>query len=219
MLCVISAIFSEISRLVELTGAQLIEDSIWYSEQKDLLVVSAGVGYLESAIQLQSLLFRFTDIKKVIFCGSAGVYPGVNTIKTGDVCLCQETILCDSAAEIGLGLYASILPRNAIQSNLEINDSLCSSRVLTTLSLTANDDLAISLRQNTKADLENMELYGIASVCQKHSVLWNAILGITNIVGCNGHQEWSRNFRAMGKLASDFLFKNMKETEEAFNSD
>ncbi len=210
MLCVVSAIFSEISRLVELTDAKPLEESIWQSRQKDLLIVSAGVGFLESAIQLQNLLFRFTGINKVIFCGSAGVYPGIEAIKTGDICLCQETVLCDSAAEMGLGLYASILPRDAIQSTLKINASLQSSRVLTALGLTADDDLAMTLQQNTKADLENMELYGIASVCQKQSVLWNAILGITNWVGSNGHMEWKQNFKTMGRQANDLLFQCIK---------
>ncbi len=211
MLCIVSAIFSEISRLVDLTNAQPVENNIWHSDQKELLIVSAGVGYLESAIQLQALLFRFTNIQKVIFCGSAGVYPGVKTTKTGDVCLCQDTILCDSAAEMKMGLYASILPRNAIQSSLEVKSSLQPLRVLTSLSLTSDNDVSKTLQQNTKADLENMELYGIASVCQKHAILWNAILGITNTVGKHGHVEWQQNFKAMGKQTGDALFRCIKQ--------
>ena len=205
MICIISAIFPEISSLTARTGVKQVDENIWHMVHQNVLLSATGTGYLESAIQLQSLLHRYPDITQVLFCGSAGVYPGIKTIQPGDLCLCKNTILCDSAAEMDLSLYASLMARNPIQSDFELDSSLYSASVLTTLSLTSNDNLAGTLTTQTSAELENMELYGIASVCRKASIQWNAILGITNKVGKNGHGEWKENYKSLGNITAEYL--------------
>ncbi len=212
MYCIVSAFPPELSRLIELTHAEQQENNIWISRQLNIVLGSMGVGYLDSAINLQRLLHRFSEVDKVIFTGSAGFYPGNQSVKTGDLCWCKETLLCDSAAEMKYSLYSDKLKRNPIKSTIKPKSNLYSAVVATILTLTKDDQLAVILGKQAKAELENMELYGIASVCEKISIQWNALLGITNKVGSNGSAEWRENYRRMAIISGDYLYRQLIKT-------
>lgn len=214
MLCIASAITFETEKLVKRIGAKKGgNEAIWLSPHPDLLITITGVGYLASAIRLMQVLHRFPAIDRLIFTGSAGVYPGVSVIRPGDLCSCRHTVLGDGAAELQLSQYARPLPRQAIPSTFPIPGQLYSATVATLLSLTASDTLAASLNINLQAELENMELYGVAEVCRQKSVAWNAVLGVTNRVGKDGHQEWQENYRILADKTGSYLFDLLTTTE------
>ncbi len=210
MLCIVSAMKAEVLPLIGLLGAEKVNESeVWLDKAHDILITSAGVGYLEAALNLGDLLLVFPQIESVIFCGSAGVYPGERGFGTGDLCICSDTVLCDGAAEMKMGQYASIMDRRPIKANFDLGPSLPKTRVATTISLTLSDQMAEQLADGSQSDVENMELYGIASVCKKKSILWNAVLGITNTVGSNGHLEWKQNYQNMADKCSRFLYETI----------
>ncbi len=206
MICVVSAIDSEITELVKLTKAVKTEGDIWVCPEQSLIISSLGVGYLTAAIRLQYLLNLHQETDNVLFCGTAGIYNKESDLGIGDVVQSHSTCLCDGAAEIGLSVYTSILKRGSIESDMLMNRPKKKVKVLTALSFTKSNDLATKLYSNTNCDIENMELYGIASVCQGGRVRWNSMLGLTNFVGENGHLEWITNHLDVEKSVCHRVF-------------
>ncbi len=210
MLCLVSAVVTEISWLIEQLAAEKDgKNQVWFASNPDVILAPVGVGYLESAIVLNRILERFPLIDRLIFTGSAGVYPNVEKVNTGDLCSCLETTLGDGAAEAGLSLYAEPLPRNPIAASSQLVSELYPAKVATLLTLTQSDILATTIQQNMDMELETMELYGIATVCHQKSLPWNTVLGITNRVGSSGHVEWKKTFRQMAQKTGENLLEGL----------
>ncbi len=165
MLCIISAFSKEIEPLLSRSGASKKDNNLWTIDRKQILIAAVGIGFLEASLNLNKILTLHSEIRSVIFTGSAGVYPDVPDIEIDDLCTCSDTILCDGAAEMGLGLYASILPKDPLEASYKKIEAKRRARVATLLSLTKDNGLANTIRNNTNAELENMELYGIAKTC------------------------------------------------------
>ncbi|MCG8337960.1 MAG: hypothetical protein MJE63_25950 [Proteobacteria bacterium] len=212
MLCLISAIETELRWLIEKLGArQETGNKIWFASQPDVIIAPVGVGFLESAINVNKLLDIYPQINKLLFTGSAGVYPNISSIKPGDICSCLETVLADGAAEHGFSLYAEPLPRTAIPATFQLGNDLYPSKIATLLTLTQSDALAETIQKKLNVELETMELYGIAQVCRKRSLPWNAIIGITNQVGSSGHLQWRKSFREVAAKTGEILLDQLKD--------
>ncbi|MCP4298220.1 MAG: hypothetical protein GY786_21755, partial [Proteobacteria bacterium] len=169
------------------------------------ILAHLGVGYLEAAINLQRLLVRFPAINSVTFCGTAGIYPQASQLQIGDTCRCSEVILCDASAETGRSAYVPLLKNSYIDADLIGFGDLKSAKVVTTLSITIDDECARVIGENTGYHVENLELYGIALLCNTLKLPWNAVLGLTNNVGSNGRLEWSQNHLQVEKNMNQFL--------------
>lgn len=210
-LSIVSAIPSEVRELVEQTGAIKESDkNIWRQKELNLIIASVGVGYLEAAINLQILLNQNREIKSVIFCGTAGVYQETERLAIGQLASCESTLLCDGAAELKQSQYVPILKREEVSTTLPMDLPVQSAKVVTALTLTINDQLANIIRKQTDGELENMELYGIARVCEELSIPWNALLGVTNKVGSSGHEGWLKNHEKMENLSGKTIAKWLK---------
>ncbi len=207
MLCIISAVFQEVEALTGLIKAVRDTEGRWVDKTGDLLIASTGVGPLESVVQLNRLLLEFPAIESVIFTGSAGVYPGCSQVKIGDLCTCTDTIICDGAAELGLSAYIPLIDQGPVESSFPLDQTLNSVRVATVFSITTDNDLAGRIRKNREADVENMELYGIARVCLENRIPWNAVLGVTNKVGDQGRSQWNLNREGLAMESCEYLFK------------
>ncbi len=212
MLCLISAIETELRWLIDKLGAKQDKDNkTWFAANPDLILAPVGVGFLESAITLNRLLDRFPQINRLLFTGSAGVYPNISEISPGDICSCLDTVLADGAAEHGFSLYAEPLPRTAIPGTLQCNHNLYPAKIATLLTLTQSDSLAETIQKNLNVELETMELYGIARVCRERTLPWNCVIGITNQVGSSGHLQWRESFRKMAMNTGEFLLDHLKD--------
>jgi len=180
------------------------------SSDLDILIAAIGVGYLESAIQLAGLFTDYPAIRNLIFTGSAGVYPSIKSIQVGDLCSCQHTLLVDGAAELGFSQYAKPLHKKKISATLSLDNALYPAKIATLLSLTKTDSLVETVCNNLNVELETMELYGVARVCFQHSIAWNAVLGITNTVGTQGHFQWKQNYQQVSEKTGEFLHEAIK---------
>lgn len=208
MLCIVSAIPEELEQLLSRLEAKPNEKG--RVEVGDSLILSpVGIGYLEAAMQLTEMLDEYPGVERLIFTGSAGVYPGVQSVEINQLTCCKETMLFDGAAESGQSSYAPPLPRGPIKSNLPLIDDLYPATFGTGISLTKNDDLADLIHQSLAVELETMELFGVATVCQRRSIPWNAVFGVTNIVGKEGHRQWKLNFKKSAMLAGDFIYERI----------
>ena len=209
MLAIVSAVESEIMPLIKLLNPIKNSDNTFQVtvNKRDILLTNLGVGFLEAGINLQSLSYNYPKISEVIFLGTAGFYKSDHNLKIGDICLSSKVCLFDAAAELKLSCYAAILKKEAIKSSLTIDIGLLLKKVATSLSLTLDNNLSELIASNNKAEVENMELFGIASVCDKKKILWNAVLGVTNQVGSNGHKDWMKNHIKIEESACKILFQ------------
>ena len=178
-------------------------------ELKNTIVTTVGIGYLEAALNLQNLLNDDRRISSVLFVGTAGVYRPQAGRNIGDHVVCSEVTLCDAAAEIGLTRYAGNKRPPFISATDSIVPNLPACSVATTLTITDSNKTAESIHEHSGCQLENMELFGLALVCESAKIPWNALLGITNVVGENGHKQWLQNHisveNASGRLLIDWL--------------
>lgn len=211
MRCVVSAFDKEIEPLVELFTAKSIAKERWIAEKDNVLLATVGVGYHEAAVQLNALLQENSEIKDVLFTGSAGIYADIDSINIGDACACKETILFDAAAESGSSAYALSLKSDPLNATLTWNRDLYHAKVATGLSMTKNDQLASKIATNRGVELENMELYGIARMCEERSIPWNAAIGVTNQVGSQGHIQWRNNFKEVARKCCHLVHNYLKD--------
>jgi adenosylhomocysteine nucleosidase len=56
-------------------------------------------------------------------------------------------------------------------------------------------------------DVIDMELFGIAYVCQKHSVPWRSVKYITDTIGSNSGDDWQRHLKLASKSLHGYLPK------------
>jgi nucleoside phosphorylase len=63
--------------------------------------------------------------------------------------------------------------------------------IATTLSITTDDVLAAHLA--TRGEVEHLEAFGVARACHAGGIPCAIVLGIANIVGARGREEWQAN--------------------------
>jgi nucleoside phosphorylase len=215
LLAIFSACDSETAQLRSLLQVEQDQD-LWFfpnKEEPQILIASLGVGFLTAAIQSQLYLSQFPEISNVLFMGTAGVYPDAVKFQTHQHYWVKDTILCDAGAVLKKCHYAPPLKRGSIPAStifLEIKNQL-QATVVTALTLTKDDLLAGQIYEQTKGELENMELFGMAQVCQKFTISWNSLLAVTNQVGFNGSKEWFENHLILEQQAGEFLFEILKK--------
>ncbi|MDH5560230.1 MAG: hypothetical protein OEY59_05185 [Deltaproteobacteria bacterium] len=210
MLAVVSAVLDEISPLVGLLKARPDEREgcfLFEGKNQKILLAPLGVSFLKAGLEFQSLLYQFPGIKEVLFVGTAGFYGLDNKTRIWDLCLAEEVFLIDGAAEMGLAKYAKFMEKTGIHSTLRCDWGLNKTKIATTLGMTINPGLSGRIAQNTGAEIENMELYSVAALCQEKEIFWNALLGITNKVGPEAHRQWTENHLGVQKKACELLFQ------------
>lgn len=217
MRLILSAIPSELAALAEHLGAT---DQGDHSVGEGVILAPAGVGFFAAYAGALSWLERFEGITEILFVGTAGLYPEVSeeeqaqaeepdaqdvksrALRVGGYAQASEVMLVDGACEMGLAKYASFLANERIEADLDLAEelsnvdlpkaSLPKAKVACLLGLTLDEELAKRIRRNRGADLENMELYAIALIAREKNLRWGALLGITNRVGPEGHEEWRK---------------------------
>jgi nucleoside phosphorylase len=144
-----------------------------------------GVGYLEAAINLQTILHNET-ISQIIFLGTAGSYS--DNLSIGDIVTVRKSSLLLRLQ----GSYSPIVYDDFV-SNL--NDTKFKQvTCLSSLEISNDETMGQEIYQRYKEKylVENMELYAVAKIATLYNIPWEAYLGITNYINANAHQDWVR---------------------------
>lgn len=179
------------------------EIDLLVASQKFPHIQSLGIGNLEAALSLQTFLFDHPHIESVIFFGSCGAYPW-SSFSIGD--LVSATCAHNKEISAALGHTKQILTLptriNFIKPVNIHPTSICnapSSLTLLTLS-------SPPLEEWKELGVENLELYGIARVCEIKNISLSAHMSVTNLVGPNGSRDWQKNWRDLSnKLQNHYL--------------
>ncbi len=155
-------------------------------------VKSLGIGNLEAALSLQVVLSKNPSIQNVVFFGSCGVYPWANH-QTGDMVSAGRTYHLELSASLGQSKQIqngkSFIDFE--RPNLKFKPAL--NNAPTTLTLKDLD--SPPSKEWQEIDVENLELYGVARVCEIFQLSLSAHMIITNIVGSLGSASWQKNWR------------------------
>lgn len=172
---------------------------------RDYYFLSMGVGNLEAAIHLQDFLFKNPNIKEIIFIGSAGSY---------DIKICPVPSFASGFNYYSIE-YSFLKKYSHIPELLKINYKPTIGPVgkkiikkLNLKSYSVNCPNSISLQKwnwnmqnkiQPHPILENMECFGLASVCKKMNTKFCSIFSVTNSVCANGSVEWKKNYKILAK--------------------
>lgn len=192
-LLVIAAWEPELQRFRALVDSRLNEG---------LNVDAVGIGLVDATIGMTRCISRHRPTH-VMLLGTCGAAPS-SGLKIGDVIAATEVRLVDPAVVEGRAAmpYAS----EALRLDRAMLEPLTSSgarpsTVVNPLGITTDDGLAAKLAALGEA--EHLEAYGVARACQAAGIPCAIVLGIANIVGSRGREEWRANHVAVSAGAAE----------------
>lgn len=151
-----------------------------------------GVGPVDAGIQTAKLISVLKPTQ-VWFIGTAGVYPD-RYLSPGDVVIGSEFLFGDT----GLSAGTSYVPEIQMMKSEPV--TLCleptfpfkvkNGKILTVPSITKSEKSAVELRDHFGADAEHLEVFSVWRACNLFHIPFSAVLGISNIVGPEAHEQW-----------------------------
>ena len=196
-LLIASAVAAELEPLASSLGARPIEGG-W--RIPGLVLAPLGIGALNAALGLGRWL---SEVNEVVFAGSAGILPGAG-FRIGQVVEASQVLLADGAAALGLA-HSPLMDRPLTLEAGPRRFGCPQAKVVNTGSVTQDLGLALALAQSSGAELETLELYGLALAAQQAGLPWSALLGLTNEVGPLGQGQWQENHRPLAQAVGGIL--------------
>lgn len=166
---------------------------------------AVGVGNLASALWLQRLILQEDgeSCGSVLFVGSAGVYRRELTHRFG---LSRSFLRNELAVSRGLAHRPDLLNReisfergrspviDGIEAHFLELDGI-SGKTNSPEYLTLLDGEQLPEQFTGGALFENMEAFGLATVCRSLSIPFLSLFALTNTVGPSGSEQWKGSYR------------------------
>jgi len=156
--------------------------------------VPVGIGAIDAGVGAAAAIAQITpDV--VLFVGTGGSYGRRPAI--GDVAIAARIRLVSTAALRAQGYLPK--PMHVLDATdaplrrellLSAGGRGCVTDVATPLSITTAPPLVELVAGKTRADVENLEVFGVARAVSRARLPFGALLGITNRVGPQAHREW-----------------------------
>jgi len=205
-LLITSAIPAELEPLAVSLEAQ---KTPWGWETDQLRLLPLGIGPLEA----QSTLLRFEPNSSAIwFVGTAGFFDP-NAFHIGQLVQAAEVSIFDGTALLGHGHFAALAEHRPFQATGD-SFGLQPVSVANSLSVTSSNQLARLIHQQIGAEVENLELFGVAQAAQALEVPWTGILGLTNQVGPSGSEQWHQQHKTLAQKTADFLAEHISHLDK-----
>ncbi|MFL5308306.1 MAG: phosphorylase [Polyangia bacterium] len=164
-----------------------------------------GIGAVDAAAGAARAILEHRP-RRVLFVGTAGVYPsGREALTIGAATVAGEIICVSTAALRGDGYLPE--PQVVRAASAPRLSALLSSSegpwptVACPLAITRSAALARRIATATGASLENLEAFAVARAAAAAGVEFAAVLGIANRVGPVAHDEWRAHHRRASRAA------------------
>lgn len=157
----------------------------------DVAHLAAGIGPVAAAFGLTHFLEDYRP-EAIISLGTAGTFKP-NQYQVGDVVYAKSVSLMsyqDLVYPVDVKRSQLILPKFKRQYSKSLRHCNRVS-VYCPQEITKSDELAMNLSEHH--DVESLETFAFAFVAAKFKIPIVSILGITNVVGSNGHAQWKKN--------------------------
>ncbi|OGH00253.1 MAG: hypothetical protein A2600_07195 [Candidatus Lambdaproteobacteria bacterium RIFOXYD1_FULL_56_27] len=196
-LLIASAVAAELEPLALTLRAQAFEGG-WRCP--GLVLAPLGIGALNAAVGLG----RWSgEVAEVIFAGSAGIFPEAG-FQIGQVVEVSEVGWAEGAVALGLA-HSPLMDRNRTLVAGPRTFGCPKAKVANTGAVTQDLGLAQALARSSGAELETLELYGLALAASKAGLPWSALLGLTNQVGPLGQEQWKANYKNLAQAVGEVL--------------
>ncbi len=177
---------------------------------RGLRVMAKTVG-IGMSIAGSGMAFRLTQLSPrcVVLVGSCGVYPGLLDYRPNDILVASRIALVDHAVAAGRSAFPDPMT-TSVDAHPLLSAALGAAGprtrvapLATTLAVTTDDALAASVGPLSGCQGENLEAFSVALACVASSVPFAAVLGVTNVVGSNGREDWRTYQRSAALAAAD----------------
>lgn len=164
----------------------------------NLEVAAIGVGLVEAAIGMTRAIHQHRPTHALLL-GTCGAFAGgvaIDDVITGTKAILLDGSSVESRAalpppmpqECGLALCEPIVTAGA--KAVEVANTL---GITTDDALAANLSAAASKHPNPNGAVEHLEAFAFARACATANVSAGVVLGIANIVGSQGREQWRAN--------------------------
>lgn len=164
------------------------------TNNKSILTIPVGIGPIDAAFHTEKLI-QTHQPKQIYFIGTAGAYPN-SYLSIGDVVLGNHYIFADGSIS-QLSSYQPSVMVTEVDGGAQCLTKferfhVKNGAVLNPPGITQSNELANHLKAFFKVSAENLEVFGVARVCQSHHIPFQSVLGISNQVGDLAHEEWKQ---------------------------
>jgi nucleoside phosphorylase len=142
-----------------------------------------------------------------LLLGTAGVLPGRAAPRLGEVVTASLVRLVDGGLLDGASQLPAPMPDTAAL-DVAVHEALVAAgarsvQIANTLGITVDDALASRIVAAGRDDVEHLEAFAFARACAAAGVPCGIVLGIANIVGSRGRDEWLANHARASASAAD----------------
>ena len=175
------------------------------SASMDVRLVDVGVGLVDAAVGTTRALMAHHP-RSALLLGTCGAFEG-RGLAIGDVVVGSTAAWVDAAYVSG---HAALPPSLvvAVEADPSVADAARRAgaqcvQIATTAAVTTDAGLAAHLRAT--GDVEHLEAFAFARACATASppVPWTIVLGVANMVGPGGRDEWRANHVMASKHAAE----------------
>lgn len=220
--------------LIEFGGTRILFVSAWWPEQEALAekfaqghqlkshsdslksagpfaFFTTGVGTPRAAAALSGLLASAAAATRlprlVCFVATAGAYDPQTSLNSAH--MVDSALWSDGDLLSGRAYLPQVDGVESIHSDFaqSLHCDSALKRAISTPAITLHAELCTELCKH--AELENLEVYGVALACSLHSMPWIASLGVSNSVGAQAHAEWKKNHRSASLAAQQLILKSL----------
>jgi nucleoside phosphorylase len=177
------------------------------------MVVAKTVG-VGLAVAGSATATRISQLapRVVVALGSCGIYPGPNAYRPLDIVIPSRLSLFDPAVAAGKAAFPEPM-QTVLDPDPQLSAGLLRAvparghqcNVATTMSITTDDAIARAVHGATGIEAENLELFPIALACRAANIPFAAVLGVTNMVGSTGRQDWRQYQRDAAIAAAEVI--------------
>lgn len=186
---------------------QEIENLSSHYDSDEFLKVPLGVGYLEASRKLEEVLQENQDkkIDAIIFLGTCGSYR--KNLEVGDIVQIQRSRLLllgklEEKAYVPQKKYEDYILR-VLKSGDELKTADC----MSSMEITNDDITAAKIYKDIDKEflVENMELYGVVHVAEKHKISCFSLMAVANYNNIFANREWENNQEEVSEKLCKFL--------------
>lgn len=166
---------------------------------------SFGIGALDAAANARQLATALAG-KDVIYLGTCGTFAGFKEV---ELVTSHEVRWSCLGERLGKAYKIQhTMPAVAIKNQLTWSEPLASKITLSAASISL--DATLNPKDHSGDFVENVELYSIATYLNAGVASLTPILGLTNAIGLEAHEQWKKNYEAAADLAARFVLNIIK---------
>lgn len=171
----------------------------------NIATATLGVGLVSASSRISSIL-EYLSVSQILFTGTCGVLTP-SPISIGDIVRARGIYSGDVEAFDGKNYAPDVMPTSVIPARFMTPKSpLQDCDVFSPLAITHSESGASILRQRFPAGVtENLECFAVAWNAAQRGIPFEAIMGVTNIIGSTGHAEWLTHHERVSTAVQEWI--------------